>query len=104
MAEMPVNLEASPLPYTGPGKENEPKAAYPTLVIEPGGRWPRVDVGELWAYRGLFFFLVSITIINNNNDNSSRSSSIVVFGGTSDQDMDVGMWCERWRCASVRLD
>lgn len=28
------------------------------LVIEPSGRWPTVDGRELWAYRGLFFFLV----------------------------------------------
>ena len=29
-----------------------------TLVIEPSGRWPKIDFRELWAYRGLFFFLV----------------------------------------------
>jgi lipopolysaccharide transport system permease protein len=29
-----------------------------TLVIEPPGRWPTVDVGELRTYRELFFFLV----------------------------------------------
>ncbi len=28
------------------------------LVIEPSGRWPRVDIRELWDYRGLFWFLV----------------------------------------------
>jgi lipopolysaccharide transport system permease protein len=28
------------------------------LVIEPVGRWPRIDLRELWRYRGLFFFLV----------------------------------------------
>jgi lipopolysaccharide transport system permease protein len=27
-------------------------------VIEPAGSWPRIDIRELWAYRGLFFFLV----------------------------------------------
>lgn len=30
----------------------------PTLIIEPSTRFPRVDLRELWAYRGLFFFLV----------------------------------------------
>jgi lipopolysaccharide transport system permease protein len=30
----------------------------PTTVIEPAGRFPGVDLRELWAYRGLFFFLV----------------------------------------------
>ncbi|HEX6964906.1 MAG TPA: ABC transporter permease [Gemmatimonadaceae bacterium] len=28
------------------------------LVIEPAGRWPRIDLHEIWAYRELFFFLV----------------------------------------------
>lgn len=26
--------------------------------IRPAGAWPRIDVRELWSYRGLFFFLV----------------------------------------------
>lgn len=30
----------------------------PTLVLEPAGSWPKIDLRELWAYRGLFFFLV----------------------------------------------
>lgn len=30
----------------------------PMLVIEPARRWPRLGIAELWAYRGLFFFLV----------------------------------------------
>lgn len=29
-----------------------------TTWIRPGGRWPRIDMRELWRYRGLFFFLV----------------------------------------------
>ena len=28
------------------------------LVIEPAGRWPKIDLREIWAYRELFFFLV----------------------------------------------
>ena len=32
--------------------------AAPTLVIKPSGNWPRIDFAELWAYHGLFFFLV----------------------------------------------
>ena len=31
---------------------------HPTLLIQPSVRWPRVDLAELWDYRGLFFFLV----------------------------------------------
>jgi lipopolysaccharide transport system permease protein len=30
----------------------------PVLLIRPSRRWPRIDVRELWAYRGLFYFLV----------------------------------------------
>jgi lipopolysaccharide transport system permease protein len=30
----------------------------PVLVIESTGRWPKIDLHELWAYRGLFLFLV----------------------------------------------
>jgi lipopolysaccharide transport system permease protein len=30
----------------------------PALVIEPAARFPRIDLAELWQYRGLFFFLV----------------------------------------------
>jgi lipopolysaccharide transport system permease protein len=33
-------------------------AALPVLVIEPARRWQPVDVRELWAYRGLFWYLV----------------------------------------------
>jgi lipopolysaccharide transport system permease protein len=32
-----------------------PSAAY---LVQPAERWPRVDLGELWRYRGLFYFLV----------------------------------------------
>lgn len=32
--------------------------SLPHLVIEPPARWPRLNAGELWAYRGLLFFLV----------------------------------------------
>lgn len=35
-----------------------PPPQVSTLVIEPSGRFPRLDLRELWAYRGLFFFLV----------------------------------------------
>ena len=34
------------------------KSSTPTSVIEPAGRWPQIDFSELWAYRGLFLFLV----------------------------------------------
>jgi lipopolysaccharide transport system permease protein len=28
------------------------------VSIAPEGRWPRIDLRELWSYRGLFYFLV----------------------------------------------
>lgn len=40
---------------------SEPSGTHAPLTktwIRPSGRWPRVDVAELWHYRGLFFFLV----------------------------------------------
>jgi lipopolysaccharide transport system permease protein len=40
------------------GSTMAPPSAVSTLVIEPVGRWPKVDLRELWAYRGLFGFLV----------------------------------------------
>jgi lipopolysaccharide transport system permease protein len=47
----------TPVPGLVPPRQAE-RASVPTLVIEPTGRWPRIDLRELWAYRGLFFFLV----------------------------------------------
>lgn len=35
-----------------------PIPSAPTLVIEPSRRFPRLGARELWAYRGLFWFLV----------------------------------------------
>ena len=32
--------------------------SLPQLVIEPPSSWPRLNAGEIWAYRGLLFFLV----------------------------------------------
>ena len=29
-----------------------------TVTIKPAPRWPRINIRELWAYRGLFLFLV----------------------------------------------
>ena len=42
-----------------PAHASAPGAApVPTLVIEPSRAVPRLGLGELWAYRGLFWFLV----------------------------------------------
>ncbi len=53
---MSSTVESSPLLAGRAAVPAEPAAA--TIVIEPAGRWPRLDLRELWAYRGLFFFLV----------------------------------------------
>ncbi|HEY0150753.1 MAG TPA: ABC transporter permease [Longimicrobium sp.] len=34
------------------------QGSIPTLVIQPAGRFAAIDFRELWAYRGLFWFLV----------------------------------------------
>lgn len=52
-----VESTIGPVPGLVPPRQAE-RASAPTLVIEPTGRWPRIDLRELWAYRGLFFFLV----------------------------------------------
>lgn len=52
-----VESTITPVPGLTPPRQAE-RASAPTLVIEPAGRWPRIDLRELWAYRGLFFFLV----------------------------------------------
>jgi lipopolysaccharide transport system permease protein len=41
-----------------PGGRSAASPPSPALVIEPPGRWPELGLRELWAYRGLFFFLV----------------------------------------------
>lgn len=41
-----------------PGGAAPDEGGYVKTWIRPAGRWPRVDVRELWRYRGLFFFLV----------------------------------------------
>ncbi|HEX8271876.1 MAG TPA: ABC transporter permease [Longimicrobiaceae bacterium] len=56
---MASRVESTITPVTGFGApRHAERAGVPTLVIEPAGRWPRIDLRELWAYRGLFFFLV----------------------------------------------
>jgi len=35
-----------------------PDGPLPTIVIQPAPRWPRINVGELWANRELLLFLV----------------------------------------------
>ncbi len=38
--------------------EAPPLPEEPLLVIEPSKRWVPVDLGQIWAYRGLLYFLV----------------------------------------------
>ncbi|HEX7240388.1 MAG TPA: ABC transporter permease [Longimicrobiaceae bacterium] len=52
-----TELQAVPVSETVPIPQT-PRHSVPTLVIEPASRWPRIDLREMWAYRGLFFFLV----------------------------------------------
>jgi lipopolysaccharide transport system permease protein len=58
---MPSNLEAltPPVPDAlAPEPDRERERGAPPLVIEPVGALLHLELRELWAYRGLFFFLV----------------------------------------------
>lgn len=57
--QMASRIDSTLAPVAGVAPPHPPeRASAPTLVIEPAGRWPTIDLRELWAYRGLFFFLV----------------------------------------------
>jgi lipopolysaccharide transport system permease protein len=59
MERMSSNLEVVAPPVdVAAASEREAEPASRPLVIEPVGAFLRLDVRELWAYRGLFFFLV----------------------------------------------
>ena len=47
-----------PAPEAAPAGPEQPTLATPVLEIRPRDGWVRIDVRELWAYRGLLFFLV----------------------------------------------
>ena len=51
------NLVRRPAEYADSSDAVQPHARH-ELVIEPAARWPRVDFGELWAFRQLLIFLV----------------------------------------------
>jgi len=52
-------VESSAIPAREAARPPQlPSGEIPTLILEPTGRWPKIDLRELWAYRGLFFFLV----------------------------------------------
>lgn len=52
-------LAAERVAHAAPPAASEGRRPEPhTLVIEPVGKWPGIDFHELWAYRGLFYFMV----------------------------------------------
>ncbi|MBW3654542.1 MAG: ABC transporter permease [Gemmatimonadetes bacterium] len=56
---MSTQIESPAFPVgAGPDRPAADTRARATVVIAPSGRWPRLDVQELWRYRSLFFFLV----------------------------------------------
>ncbi len=61
-AEAPArDAAAAPVQRQGAGAAAAGIAAddtLPHLVIEPPPRWPRLNAGEIWSYRGLLVFLV----------------------------------------------
>jgi lipopolysaccharide transport system permease protein len=60
MSNAPLNTVApSPPPWAADATTHpSPTRARHELVIEPAGRWPRIDFAELWEFRQLLFFLV----------------------------------------------
>jgi lipopolysaccharide transport system permease protein len=50
-----VLASSPPSPATRP---HAPHVDAPTMVIEPVGKWPGLNLRELWAYRELFYFMV----------------------------------------------
>lgn len=55
---MSSTTQARPAPPSPPLRSVGGSGSLPQLVIEPWSRWPRLELRELWAYRGLFLFLV----------------------------------------------
>jgi lipopolysaccharide transport system permease protein len=55
---MTTNLNQQSLPMPLQVARPARHDAAPVLVIQPSGRWPRINLQEIWAYRELFFFLV----------------------------------------------
>jgi lipopolysaccharide transport system permease protein len=58
MVDEKLPVEPSGLESALAARASTSRLAAQALVIEPVGRWPRLDLRELWRYRGLFFFLV----------------------------------------------
>jgi lipopolysaccharide transport system permease protein len=55
-AELIDEAKGAPIPESGSG-EHCPPAPLPVMVIEPTSGWRLIDLGELWRYRELLFFL-----------------------------------------------
>jgi lipopolysaccharide transport system permease protein len=51
-AELLSHTPEEPTPVAAPGPPGQ------HVRIARSGRWPRIELAELWSYRGLFFFLV----------------------------------------------
>jgi lipopolysaccharide transport system permease protein len=54
---IPIEMDTPPPLETKPGTGGVSAADLPLTVIEPRPGWRLVDVGELWRYRELLFFL-----------------------------------------------
>jgi lipopolysaccharide transport system permease protein len=53
-----MNVDSQMLPLPRADARDGEGRTLPTLVIQPPARFPAPGLRELWAYRGLFFFLV----------------------------------------------
>jgi lipopolysaccharide transport system permease protein len=69
----PVNSVVEPLTLMGEQTVTQDRRGG-VVQIRPAPAWPTIDLGELWAYRSLFFFLVW-------RDIKSRYSQTVLGAG-----------------------
>src|SRR5580692_2220819 len=52
-----VNTEVDAVREQALAPPEEPPAK-PVVSIRPAGRWPALNIGDLWAYRELLYFLM----------------------------------------------
>jgi hypothetical protein len=55
---MRSSAEVSVLPTVSDAVPTTSVPRRPRVRVQPAGRWPTINLGELWAYRGLLYFLV----------------------------------------------
>ena len=55
--ELLNKIEEPPSPTAAPGTDAPESAPKPRIIVEPSSGWRLVDLGEIWRYRELLYFL-----------------------------------------------